>query len=286
MLSDKSNQPLIMGVLNVTPDSFYDGGRYDSHRLAMQRAEQMVAEGVDIIDIGGESTRPGAPPVTPQEELDRVIPIIKVLTKELIVPISIDTRNASVMQQAMACGATMINDVNALQDTGAIDVAKNMKAQVCLMHMAGQPQSMQMNPTYDNVVEEIYQFLAHRVAACVSAGIPKKDITIDPGFGFGKTLNHNLQLLGHLARFKSLGCRVLVGLSRKSMFGKILNNETSDRLYGSLAGALLGLLQGADIIRTHDVKATKDVLEVYQAVKPFWLAPEQFLNQRSEETYA
>lgn len=275
-----------MGVLNVTPDSFYDGGRHHTLREAVKHAEQMIAEGVDIIDVGGESTRPGAKTVSIEEELNRVIPVVQILSKELVVPISVDTRNTEVMKQAVENGAHFINDVMALQADGALAVAAQSKVNVCIMHMLGQPQTMQANPQYQDVVGEIYQFLSQRVQACSEAGIPKKSIYIDPGFGFGKTLNHNLELLGKLAQFKKIGCKLLIGLSRKSMFGKILNNQTDDRLYGSLAGALLAMMQGADIIRTHDVKATKDVLEVYQAVKPFWQTPDQILNQGREEAYA
>lgn len=275
-----------MGVLNVTPDSFHDGGHFYSLENALKRAEQMVAEGVDIIDIGGESTRPGAVAVTTDEELRRVIPVIEVLRKELVVPLSIDTRHTRVMQYAIESGATMINDVMALQDEGAVAYAASAKVPICLMHMQGLPHSMQANPHYTDVLDEVYQFLQNRVDVCKASGIAKDNIYIDPGFGFGKTLNHNLMMLGRLSKFKKLGCKILVGLSRKSMFGKILNVETEDRLFGSLAAAMLALLQGADIIRTHDVRATKDILAVYEAVKPFWQSPEALSNQGSEQDYA
>lgn len=265
--------PLIMGVLNVTPDSFHDGGHYNQLDKAIQQAEKMVAEGVDIIDIGGESTRPGAKPVTLEEECQRVLPVIEALSQRLLVPISIDTRHSEVMRRALQSGATMINDVNALQDEGAVAIAARHQVPVCLMHMQGIPENMQDKPEYGDVVDEIYRYLEQRAANCVSKGIRKEQIYIDPGFGFGKTLNHNLQILGQLSRFKTLGYSILVGLSRKSMFGKILNVETEDRLYGSLAGALLALMQGANIIRTHDVKETMDILKVYNAVKPFWQSP-------------
>lgn len=285
-VSLNTDNPLIMGVLNVTPDSFYDGGRYYQIEHALKQAERMVAEGVDIIDIGGESTRPGAAPVSIDQELERVLPVIEVLSKELVVPLSIDTRHAQVMQEALRFGAAMINDVMALQNDGALTVAAKAQVPVCLMHMQGVPQNMQDNPCYGEVVDEVYQFLQARIQACIQAGIEQNQIYIDPGFGFGKTLNHNLSILGQLAIFKKLGCKILVGLSRKSMFGKILNVETNDRLYGSLAGALLACMQGADIVRTHDVRATKDVLEVYQAVKPFWKQPEQAFIQGSHEAHA
>ncbi|MGE4348993.1 MAG: dihydropteroate synthase [Candidatus Berkiella sp.] len=285
-LLHSQHKPFIMGVLNVTPDSFYDGGHFHSLENALKRAEQMVAEGVDIIDIGGESARPGALATTIDEELQRVIPVIEVLRKELVVPLSIDTRHTRVMKYAIESGATMINDVMALQDEGAVAYAASVQASVCLMHMQGLPHSMQANPQYKDVMDEVYQFLQHRIEICEASGIAKDNIYIDPGFGFGKTLNHNLMMLGQLSQFKKLGCKILVGLSRKSMFGKILNVEAEDRLFGSLGAAMLALLQGADIIRTHDVRATKDILEVYQAVKPFWHAPETLQNQGSEQEYA
>ncbi len=272
-ISLESQSPLIMGVLNVTPDSFHDGGQFNQLDSAVLRAEQMVAEGVDIIDIGGESTRPGAEKITIQEECDRVIPVIEKLSQSLMVPISIDTRNTIVMQYALEAGASIINDVNALNDAGAMDLVAEKNTPVCLMHMQGLPETMQAAPQYTDVFNEIYSYLEQRVKLCEQKGINRKKIYIDPGFGFGKTLNHNLMLLGQLSRFKKMGCPILVGLSRKSMFGKILNVETEGRLYGSLAGALLAVIQGADIVRTHDIKETRDIIKVYEAVKPFWQPP-------------
>lgn len=285
-VSLKSKKTLIMGVLNVTPDSFYDGGRFNAIDHALVQAEKMVAEGADILDIGGESTRPGANPISIEEELNRVIPVIEILAKELVIPISIDTRNTIVMQKAVESGARFINDVNALQAEDALQTAAKLEVPICLMHMQGLPQTMQTNPEYSNVLDEVYAYLSVRIKLCEQVGMSKEKIYIDPGFGFGKTLNHNLMLLGQLAKFKALGCKILVGLSRKSMLGKILNVEADDRLYGSLACALLACVQGADIVRTHDVKATKHVLEVYEAVKPFWHSPEQLLNQGSMHEYA
>jgi len=262
-----------MGVLNVTPDSFHDGGQFNQLDSALMRAEEMVAQGVDIIDVGGESTRPGAVKISIQEECDRVLPVIENLSQSLMIPISIDTRNTLVMQHALKAGANIINDVNALNDPGAIELAAENNVPVCLMHMQGLPETMQANPQYGDVFDEVYSYLEQRVNLCEQNGIHRKKIYIDPGFGFGKTLNHNLMLLGQLSRFKKMGCPILVGLSRKSMFGKILNVETDDRLYGSLAGALLAVIQGADIVRTHDVKETRDIIKVYEAVRPFWQSP-------------
>tara|TARA_R110002110_G_scaffold415562_1_gene651070 strand:- start:36889 stop:37755 length:867 start_codon:yes stop_codon:yes gene_type:complete len=282
-VSFDSQAPLIMGVLNVTPDSFHDGGQFNQLDSAVLRAEQMVADGVDIIDIGGESTRPGAAKVSIEEECNRVLPVIKKLSQSLVVPISIDTRNTVVMQRALDAGASLINDVNALNDDGAVALAAERNVPVCLMHMQGLPQTMQDSPQYGDVFDEIYSYLEQRVNLCEQQGIKRKQIYIDPGFGFGKTLNHNLMLLGQLSRFKAMGCPLLVGLSRKSMFGKILNVETEDRLYGSLAGALLAVMQGADIVRTHDVKETRDIIKVYEAVKPFWQTPQ---TPRSQHEHA
>lgn len=261
--------PTIMGILNVTPDSFYDGGRYTHFDQAINQAKQMVREGADIIDVGGESTRPGAIPISNAEECDRIIPIIKQLKQELTVPISVDTRHAEVMTAALAAGADIINDINALQNPGAIEVAAARGVPVCLMHMQGTPQNMQNSPTYRNILQEIYQFFVHRIEVCEKAGILRENIWVDPGFGFGKDLAHNLTLLANLSFFKTLGVPLLVGLSRKSMFGKILNLPLEQRLNGSLAGAMLAAMQGASIIRTHDVAATKEVIAVLKAVQPY-----------------
>lgn len=285
-VSLSSNRTRIMGVLNVTPDSFYDGGRYSTLDSALRQAQKMVTAGVDVIDIGGESTRPGAQPVSVEEELNRVIPVIERITKEWAVPVSIDSRNPPVIQAAIASGAKFINDINALQSDGALEIAVDSQVPVCLMHMKGLPQTMQTMPTYDSVLDEVYTFLRLRVEQCEQAGVYKENIYLDPGFGFGKTLQHNLALLGQLAKFKQLGCKLLVGFSRKSMLGEILKVDVEDRLLGSLSCALLACIQGADMIRTHDVKATKQVLEVYEAVKPFWSAPEVHLNHQGSNAHA
>lgn len=260
----------VMGILNVTPDSFFDGGRYPNVEMAVQRAHQMVEEGADIIDVGGESTRPFAKPVSIAEELDRVLPVIERLAKEITVPISIDTRHTEVMDAAIQAGASIINDVNALQSPGAMDVAAKHHVTVCLMHMQNKPDTMQINPHYETVTAEVFQFLEQRIQACEQAGILKNNIWIDPGFGFGKSLDHNLALLGQLSAFKKLGCSLLVGLSRKSMFKALLDLDVDQRLNASLAAVVLAARQGAAIIRTHDVRPTQECLQVVAAVTPHW----------------
>lgn len=262
------SRPKVMGILNVTPDSFSDGGDFISPELAVSHAEQMLLDGADIIDVGGESTRPGAGAVSEQEELDRVIPLIEAITKRLSALISIDTSKPVVMCEAVAAGAGLINDVMALQEPGAITAARDAGVPVCLMHMQGRPRTMQKDPFYDDVVSDISKFFEQRVAACVTAGISRERIILDPGFGFGKTLEHNLRLLECLDRFVKMGLPMLVGISRKSMIGTILNGAPADeRLYGSLAAAVLALERGASIIRVHDVKPTVDALKVVNAVK-------------------
>ncbi len=259
----------IMGILNVTPDSFYDGGRHNSTDAAIARGMLMIQEGAHIIDIGGESTRPGAKPITVEEECARVVPVIEKLRQETAIPISIDTRHATVMAAAIAAGADIVNDVSGLNDPEAIGIIAKHQVSVCIMHMQGTPETMQKSPTYHNVIQEIQSFFQKRIELCEKAGILRENIWIDPGFGFGKSLAHNLTLLAQLAEFKSFNCKILVGLSRKSMFEKILNVPVDQRLYGSLAGAVLAALHGANIIRTHDVAATKDVLAVVKAISPY-----------------
>lgn len=259
----------IMGVLNVTPDSFSDGGCFLVKEKAINHALRLVNDGAHIIDIGGESTRPGAKPVSIDEECERVIPVIEALKKQTNVCISIDTRHTAVMREAINAGVDVINDVNALMDTGAIDLIAQHQVKVCIMHMQGTPEFMQQAPHYSEVVKEVSEFLSDRLQACQKAGISLDNIWIDPGFGFGKKLAHNLALLAGLAEFKQLGVPVLVGLSRKSMFGEILNKEVSERLYASIAGAVIAAMHGATIIRTHDVAQTKDALAVVSAVQPF-----------------
>lgn len=262
------NRPLVMGVLNVTPDSFSDGGQYLAPERALARARAMVAEGADLIDIGGESTRPGAMPVSVAEELARVIPLVEQLAKELPVPISVDTSKPAVMTAAIAAGAGLINDVRALQEAGALAAVASQPVAVCLMHMQGLPTTMQQEPRYGDVLLEVKSFLAERIRACEAAGIARERLLVDPGFGFGKTLEHNLQLLRRLGELHELGVPRLVGLSRKSMIGKLLDETSvSERLYGSLAAAVIAVWQGASLVRVHDVKATVQALRVCAAVR-------------------
>lgn len=259
-----------MGVLNVTPDSFSDGGQFADIEAAVVQAHQMQQEGAALIDIGGESTRPGARSVDVQEELDRVIPVIEALSRELDIPLSIDTCKPGVMREAVAAGAGLINDVMALQAPGAAEAAAGLKVPVCLMHMQGGPRTMQRSPQYQDVVVDIRNFLAERIDVCIKAGIPADRILIDPGFGFGKTLEHNLALLKNLAVFRELEVPVLVGISRKSMIGALLDEVPVDeRLFGSIAAAVLAVREGASVIRTHDVRATVDALKVVAAIESY-----------------
>jgi dihydropteroate synthase len=261
------SRPRVMGILNVTPDSFSDGGDFVSPQAALERARRMVGEGADIIDVGGESTRPGARPVPEDTELKRVIPVIEAIASELSVAISIDTSKPGIMRAAVAAGAGMINDVMALQEPGALEAVRDSDVPVCLMHMQGRPRTMQQHPRYDDVVQEVMAFLRQRVEACITHGIPLERLVLDPGFGFGKQLLHNLQLLGNLEQFSTLGLPLLVGISRKSMIGAILGDVPVDeRLYGSLAAAVLAADRGAAIIRTHDVGPTVEALKVVEAV--------------------
>lgn len=259
--------PRVMGILNVTPDSFSDGGRFFDVTAAVARARQMVEEGAAIIDVGGESTRPGAAAVGVEAELARVIPVIEALAAELPVPISVDTSKPEVMRAAVVAGAGLINDVCALGLPGALEAAAALQVPVCLMHMQGEPRTMQQAPHYDDVVAEVAAFLAQRVEDCIDAGIPRARILLDPGFGFGKTLPHNLSLLKHLPQLRALGLPLLVGMSRKSMIGNVLDAPLEDRLYGSLAVATLAAWLGAAIVRVHDVKATADALRMVAAVQ-------------------
>ena len=255
-----------MGVVNVTPDSFSDGGLYASTNKAVQHAQRLIDDGVDILDIGGESTRPGSESVNEAEELSRVIPVIQALS-DTNVAVSIDTSKPEVMRQAIKAGATMVNDVNALRAPGAIEAVKEeCHVLVCLMHMQGEPRRMQKNPQYTDVVADVMDFLRQRLTIMQAAGITKERLIIDPGFGFGKTLDHNLELLRNLDRFLCLDVPILAGISRKSMLGTITGNAVDHRRYESIAAALLAVINGAKIIRVHDVKATKDALAVYVAV--------------------
>lgn len=252
-----------MGIVNVTPDSFSDGGRLGQE--AILHARQLVADGADILDIGGESTRPGAPSVGVQEELDRVLPVIDGL-RDLSVPMSIDTFKPSVMKAAIAYGVQMVNDINALQDVAALQLVANSQVAVCLMHKKGDPQTMQNQPVYRDVVEEVIEFLRVRIEAAVSAGIARERITIDPGFGFGKTLGHNMALLRELPRFAVLGVPVLAGLSRKSMLGELTGQDAGHRMPASVAAALIAVQRGAKVVRVHDVRATVDAMKVWNAI--------------------
>lgn len=259
------SRPLVMGIVNVTPDSFSDGGQYLQRDAALAQAHQLMAEGAAILDIGGESTRPGAAPVSLQEELDRVMPVVEGLHGAPI-PLSVDTYRPEVMRAALAAGATMVNDIAALQEPGALEVAAASDAAVCLMHMQGQPRTMQAHPQYLDVVGEVSAFLRARMAAAEAAGISRARIVIDPGFGFGKALGHNLVLLRELAALKTLGAPILAGLSRKSMLGAITGQDVAHRLPASLAAAVIVAQRGAAILRVHDVRATVDALKVLEAV--------------------
>ena len=259
------SRPLVMGIVNVTPDSFSDGGRHLLRDAAISHALQLIAEGADILDIGGESTRPGAAIVEVQEELDRVMPVIEGL-RDVGVPLSIDTCKAEVMRAALAAGVHMVNDINALQQPEALAAVLSSNAAVCLMHKQGQPGTMQTQPQYVDVVLEVINFLRARVTEVEASGIARNRILIDPGFGFGKTLEHNLDLLRNLQKFTALNVPLLAGLSRKSMLGLITGQEVSNRLPASLAAALLAVQRGARIVRAHDVQATCDVLKVWNAV--------------------
>jgi dihydropteroate synthase len=260
-----AHRPLVMGILNVTPDSFSDGGRYQALEFAVERAEQMIKDGVDIIDIGGESTRPGSPSVPADEELRRVMPAIYAL-RELGYPLSIDTCKPEVMREAIIAGADMINDINGFRAPGAIDAVKDSDCGLCVMHMRGTPQDMQASPDYDDVVADVIAFLRERIDALLAAGVARERVTIDPGFGFGKSVEHNYALLRSIRRMEGeLGLPVLAGLSRKSMIGAVTGRSVEQRLAGSLAGALAAVAQGARIVRVHDVAETVDALKVWQA---------------------
>jgi len=259
------DRPLVMGIVNVTPDSFSDGGLFFDQDRAVAHARQLVEEGADILDIGGESSRPGAQAVSTDEELRRVLPVIEALAGDGV-PLSIDTVKPQVMRRAVAAGASIINDIAALRAPGALGAAAESDAAVCLMHMQGEPGTMQAEPRYADVVAEVHDYLAQRAAAVRAAGIAAERIIVDPGFGFGKRFDHNLALLRHLDRFAGLGACVLAGLSRKSMLGQITGKEVSRRDAASVAAALIAVAKGAKILRVHDVAATSDALKVWNAV--------------------
>ena len=261
------DRPRVMGIVNVTPDSFSDGGAHDNLDAAVAHGLRLAEEGADVLDIGGESTRPGADEVSVEEELRRVIPVIERLGRETALPISVDTSKPEVMRAAVAAGAGLINDVYALRRDGALDAASALGVPVVLMHMQGEPRSMQAAPQYDDVVAEVHRFLAERIFAAEMAGITKKRIVVDPGFGFGKTLEHNLILLAQLQRFAELGVPVLAGLSRKKSIGELTGRaDARERVHGSVAAHLIAAQRGARLLRVHDVAATVDALKVWEAV--------------------
>jgi len=259
--------PVVMGVLNVTPDSFSDGGRFTERDAALRQAERMLADGAAIIDVGGESTRPGAAPVSEQQELDRVVPVVEALAGELGALVSVDTSTAAVIRDAAAAGAGMINDVRALRRPGALEAVAASGLPVCLMHMLGEPGNMQDDPRYQDVTAEVIDFLRQRIAACEQAGIPRDRLLIDPGFGFAKTVAHNLTLMNEMAALQALALPMLIGVSRKSLFGKLLGREVNERLPASLAAAVICIERGAMIVRAHDVKETVDVVRFAHAVR-------------------
>lgn len=259
--------PQIMGILNFTPDSFSDSGQFFSLDKALFQVEKMLKEGATIIDIGGESTRPMAEEVPETEELQRVIPLVEAVRKRFDCWISVDTSKAIVMQEAAKVGMDLINDIRALREPGALEIAGQLNLPTCIMHMQGQPRTMQTNPHYDNVVQDVYQFLETRTQACLEAGIAKENIIWDMGFGFGKTVQHNYKLLQQLVQFCKSGYPILAGLSRKSMIGAVLDKPVTERVVGSVAGALIAAQNGATILRVHDVAATADALKVWRATQ-------------------
>jgi len=268
-LQAKTINAQVMGILNVTPDSFSDGGKFSTFDSALKQVEQMINDGVDIIDIGGESTRPGAVDVSEADELSRVIPLLKAIKAKFDIKVSIDTSKAEIMSQAITHGADIINDVRALQNEGCLAVLANSDVPVCLMHMQGMPRTMQENPHYDDVISEIKQFFIERINACEKAGIKRERIIIDPGFGFGKTLEQNYQLLAQLHQFSDLELPLLSGTSRKSMIGNLLQRNVEERLAGSLTTAIIAAQQNASIIRVHDVKETVDALKVLSMAQKY-----------------
>lgn len=257
--------PQVMGILNVTPDSFSDGGTHNSLNDAVNYAAKLIAEGASIIDIGGESTRPGASDVSIDEELQRVVPVVEAIRQRFDVWISVDTSKAQVITESANAGASIINDIRSLQEPGALEAAAKTGLPVCIMHMQGDPKTMQQSPHYENVVMDVDRFLQENIQRCVDAGIEKNQIILDPGFGFGKNLAHNYQLLAHLSELHHFGLPILAGMSRKSMVGQLLNVPPQERVAGSVACAVIAAMQGAQIIRVHDVKETVDAMKVVQA---------------------
>ncbi|HCE4619395.1 TPA: dihydropteroate synthase [Vibrio parahaemolyticus] len=258
------SRPHVMAILNVTPDSFSDGGKFNSLELALAQVEKMITAGVSIIDVGGESTRPGAPDVSLEEELQRVVPVVKAIREKYDVWISVDTSKAEVMRQAIAVGADLINDIRALQEPGALQVAAASKLPVCLMHMKGQPRTMQESPQYENLMDDVAQFLEERIAACEAVGINKSQLILDPGFGFGKTIEHNYHMLAHLEKFHEFGLPILAGMSRKSMIFKLLNKPSADCTNASVVCATIAAMKGAQIIRVHDFEETIEAMKIVE----------------------
>ncbi|MER2471253.1 dihydropteroate synthase [Photorhabdus laumondii] len=259
------SRPQVMGILNVTPDSFSDGGAHNTLNMALQHAEKMINEGAAIIDIGGESTRPGADEVSEQEEVDRVVPVVEALAQRFNIWISVDTSKALVMSESAKAGAHLINDIRALQEPGALESVAKSGLSVCLMHMKGQPRTMQDAPHYENLLMEVNQFFTEQIERCAMAGITKDKLVLDPGFGFGKNLKHNYQLLAHLNQFHQFGLPVLAGMSRKSMIGQLLHVPPQERVIGSVACAVIAAMQGVQIIRVHDVKETVQAMHIVGA---------------------
>ena len=259
--------PCVMGILNVTPDSFSDGGRYQGVDAALAQVARMVSDGAKIIDVGGESTRPGAEPVPIQEELDRVVPVVEAIRREFDVVVSVDTSTPEVMRDSVSVGAGLINDVRSLQRPGALAMAASLGVPVCVMHMKGEPGVMQKDPTYEDVVAEVRGYLAAQVARCVAAGIAPENLLLDPGFGFGKNLMHNLELMAHLETISALGFPLLVGVSRKSMIGGVLDRPVQERVTGSAVAAAIAVMKGAAIVRAHDVRENVDAIKMAAAIR-------------------
>ncbi|EIF2701814.1 MULTISPECIES: dihydropteroate synthase [Vibrio] len=261
------SRPHVMAILNVTPDSFSDGGKYNSIELALAQVDKMIKAGVSIVDVGGESTRPGAPDVSLEEELRRVVPVIKAIREKYDVWISVDTSKAEVMRQAIDAGADLINDIRSLQEPGALEVAAEANLPICLMHMKGQPRTMQVDPHYDDLMGDVSAFLEERIAACEAAGIDKSQLILDPGFGFGKTIEHNYHMLAHLEKFHEFGLPILAGMSRKSMVFKLLDKPAAECTNASVVCATIAAMKGAQIIRVHDFEETIEAMKVVEMTK-------------------
>ncbi len=261
------SRPHVMAILNVTPDSFSDGGKYNSIELALAQVDKMIKAGVSIVDVGGESTRPGAPDVSLEEELRRVVPVIKAIREKYDVWISVDTSKVEVMRQAIDAGADLINDIRSLQEPGALEVAAEANLPICLMHMKGQPRTMQVDPHYDDLMGDVSAFLEERIAACEAAGIDKSQLILDPGFGFGKTIEHNYHMLAHLEKFHEFGLPILAGMSRKSMIFKLLDKPAAECTNASVVCATIAAMKGAQIIRVHDFEETIEAMKVVEMTK-------------------